>query len=370
MSVYLNENIRRLRLERGLTQEKLAEYLGVTFQSVSRWERGDGYPDITMLPSIASFFNISVDDLLGVNKVQNEQKINEYIELYDTMKLKDLSLTLSEYKKAVKEFPGDFRILVRYMHLLQEAEIRTLSIDEILSGEYKKASEEISKIFDNIQKHCTTDSIRIWSKTIMITHLLWKYDCICNEEGKYGVYKEFLQQANDIVNTLSAMCDSREIMALDRVDYYETHKNTLEELIYLIHGEMFGYCLNCSATDRIRQYECLQGLLELIYHDGNFRKNSFNRLYNLGHLGHLYHQVGNDDEALKYLDEAAMYAVRLDKSPDTTERAKRFYNFGTAYREMSASQFMKTVMTEHYPLTEAFKENDKFKEIIDMLSEK
>lgn len=132
----------------------------------------------------------------------------------------------------------------------------------------------------------------------------------------------------------------------------------------------FSYYLNYSAADRIKQYECLQGLFELIYPDGNFRKNSFNRFYNLGHLGHLYHQVGNDDEALKYLDEAAMYAVKLDKSPDTTERAKRFYNFGTAYREMSVSQFMKTVMTEHYPLTEAFKENDKFKEIIDMLSEK
>ena len=91
MTLYLSENIRQLRLEKGITQETLAEYLGVTFQSVSRWERGEGYPDITMLPVIASFFNVSIDDLLGADKVRKEQKINEYLELYDKMKLKDLS---------------------------------------------------------------------------------------------------------------------------------------------------------------------------------------------------------------------------------------------------------------------------------------
>ena len=55
MTVYLNESIKKLRRERNLTQEALAEFLGVTFQTVSNWERGESYPDITMLPEIASF---------------------------------------------------------------------------------------------------------------------------------------------------------------------------------------------------------------------------------------------------------------------------------------------------------------------------
>lgn len=368
MTIYLNENIKRLRLEKGITQETLAEFLGVSFQSVSRWERGDGYPDITLLPAIALFFNVAVDDLLGVGKVQNEQKINEYLELYDTMKLKDLSFTFNEYKKAVKEFPGDFRILVRHMQLLQEAQICQLSIDKVLDCEYKKPSEEISKIYENIQKHCTDDSIRIWSKTIMISHLLWKYDCICNEEGKYGVYEEYLNQANEIVNTLPAMRNSREMMTRPtKENYYETSKNTLEELLFLLHEELFGYCFHCSPQDRIRQYESLQTLLELVYPDGNFGKNCFNRLYNYGHLGHLYQQAGNDEKALEYLKTAAKYAKELDNAPDGSERAKRFYNYGTAHRELNASQFMKTVMTEHYPLSGDFKEKDEFKEIIDLL---
>lgn len=369
MTIYINKNIKKLRQKKEITQETLADFLGVTFQSVSRWERGEGYPDITLLPAIASFFNVSVDDLLGVDKLQNEAKITKYLEIYDTMKLKDISYTFNEYKKAIKEFPRDFRILVRYMQLLQEEKLFNHSTEIIISGAYKKTSEEIARIYENIQKHCTDDSIRIWSKTIMISHLMWKYDCICNEDGKYQAHDEYLQQAKEIVNTLPSMCDSREMMTItSKENYYEAHKNTLEELIFLLHNELFDYCFFRSPQDRIKQHESLQELLDLIYPDGNFSKNCFNRLYNYGHLGHLYHQAGDDETALKHLKTAAKYARKLDNAPDNSERAKRFYNYGTAYRELNASQFMKTVMTEHYPLSDEFKKKDEFKEIIEMLN--
>lgn len=368
MTIYFGENLKRLRKDRELTQETLADFLGVSFQAVSKWERGETYPEITMLPAISSFFNVSIDDLLGADKVKDEQKVNEYLELYDKMKLKDISFTFNQYKNAVKEFPGDFRILIRYMQLLQEYKIRTLSLDLILASAYEKTSKEIAKIYENIQNYCTDDSIRIWSKRIMISHLLWKYDCICNEEGKYHVFDEYLQQAKEIIDTLPAIGDSKEMMSLDRENYYETHKNTLEELIFLLQGELFGYCFNNSPQDRIKLYESLQVLLDLIYSNGDFGKNCFHRLYNYGYLGHLYHEVGDDENALKYLKTAAKYAKVLDNSPDVSERAKRFYNYGPIHRETTASQFMKIVMTQHYPLTDEFKNTPQFKEIIAFLN--
>ncbi|MGN0534424.1 MAG: helix-turn-helix transcriptional regulator [Eubacterium sp.] len=72
MDIYFGENLKKLRKEQNLTQEALADFLGVTFQAVSKWERGDGYPDIATLPIISSFFGVSLDDLLGVDKVQRE----------------------------------------------------------------------------------------------------------------------------------------------------------------------------------------------------------------------------------------------------------------------------------------------------------
>ena len=63
--IRINEQIAFLRREKGITQETLAKYLNVTNQTVSKWESGQCYPDIQLLPEIADFFGISVDELLG-----------------------------------------------------------------------------------------------------------------------------------------------------------------------------------------------------------------------------------------------------------------------------------------------------------------
>ena len=78
MTIYLKEQLKKLRRERGNTQEDLAAHLGITVQAVSKWERGDGYPDITLLPAIAAFYNVSIDDLLGVGKIEKEKRITDY----------------------------------------------------------------------------------------------------------------------------------------------------------------------------------------------------------------------------------------------------------------------------------------------------
>lgn len=81
----------------------------------------------------------------------------------------------------------------------------------------------------------------------------------------------------------------------------------------------------------------------------------------------MYHQIDDDKSALKYLKTAAEFAKKLDNAPDGTERIKRYYNYGTAHRELSATQFLKAVMTEHYPLSEKFKGRSEFLDIIALL---
>lgn len=364
MTIYFGENIKKLRKEKELTQESLANILGVSFQTISKWERGETYPDITMLPVISSFFNVSVDELLGVNKSKEEEQINEYLKLYDEMKLKDLTLTYNKFQKAVKEFPNDFRVLIRYMELLYE-------VKGFVQGGYKDISKEIASIYENIQNHCTDDNIRIRSKVIMISHLLTLYHCVPNEEGKYRVDKEYLNHAEEIVSSLPSINDTKELMlmslAFDTEDYNTTHRNALEELLFIMQDTLFGYSYDYKPEKKLEIFKHIQGLINLIFDDGNFGKNCVNRLYNYGHIGHLYHRIGDDEKALKYLKIAAEYAKELDENPDISEKAIRHYNFGPIYRETNLSQFMKIVMTEHYLLSDEFKSKPEFKEIIKIL---
>ena len=68
--LHLSENLRLCRLEKDMTQEELAECLGVTPQSVSKWERGETYPDITLLPALANVFDTGIDFLMGMDKIR------------------------------------------------------------------------------------------------------------------------------------------------------------------------------------------------------------------------------------------------------------------------------------------------------------
>ncbi len=69
--------LQRLRKEKNLTQLELAKELNVTHQSVSKWEKGDSIPDISILSSLASFYHITVDELIKGELNQNEEKVND-----------------------------------------------------------------------------------------------------------------------------------------------------------------------------------------------------------------------------------------------------------------------------------------------------
>ena len=116
MMITLAENLKKLRLSRTLTQEELAQFLGVTSQAVSKWERREGYPDITMLPVIANYFEVTVDDLLGNDILSKEEKITEYLDEYNRLhrdRKPEEEAALAE--KAYSEYPYDWRIMEIYI---------------------------------------------------------------------------------------------------------------------------------------------------------------------------------------------------------------------------------------------------------------
>lgn len=119
MEIDLRNTLRTLRRQKNVTQEDLANYLGITPQSVGKWERGEGYPDITLLPKIALYFGITVDELLNVDKARIEEKINAYKDESRQLNNKgDMKKNLELWEKAYKEFPNDFGVMVKLMYAI------------------------------------------------------------------------------------------------------------------------------------------------------------------------------------------------------------------------------------------------------------
>ena len=75
----IGNQIKQLRLRRGITQEAMAQHLGITPQAVSKWERGAATPDIGMLPDISAYFGVTIDELFALSDDTRMERIQNMI---------------------------------------------------------------------------------------------------------------------------------------------------------------------------------------------------------------------------------------------------------------------------------------------------
>ncbi len=143
MEQYIGNNIKRMRKQRKITQSEFASYMNVSHQTVSKWENGTRVPDAYMLPMIAMFFGVSIDELFSdeeLNARKYEQQVEtEYKELtrnHDYARAKEV--IFEAYKKA----PNNYRIMCRY--------IESVARDADPSKRYL-----LEMLFDQIVKGCS-----------------------------------------------------------------------------------------------------------------------------------------------------------------------------------------------------------------------
>lgn len=117
--LHINQCIVKKRKEKGITQEQLADYIGVSKASVSKWESGLSYPDILLLPELATFFNVSVDELLGYSPQLTKEAIKKlYNELKHDFAAKPFEEVMEQCETIIKEYYSCFQLLLAMIQLL------------------------------------------------------------------------------------------------------------------------------------------------------------------------------------------------------------------------------------------------------------
>jgi transcriptional regulator with XRE-family HTH domain len=105
--LFLQENLRQHRIAKNLTQEEVAAYLRVTPQSVSKWERGESYPDITFLPALANILERSVDELLGMDVIRSvETRLAIHAKANEFSRVGDYPSAEKVYRDALLTYPN------------------------------------------------------------------------------------------------------------------------------------------------------------------------------------------------------------------------------------------------------------------------
>lgn len=123
MNFLIGENIKRMRRARNLTQEEMAAHLGISFQSISKWERGEGYPDITMLPSLANYFGITMDELFGMGEIEKTNQYGSINQAWAENNQKGLHReNVALMRQSLKSFPNDGLLLVQLSTTLEKLE--------------------------------------------------------------------------------------------------------------------------------------------------------------------------------------------------------------------------------------------------------
>ena len=279
MNVKIGKRIKALRNHASITQERLAEAIGVTAQAISKWENEIGYPDIDYIVPIANFFNVTIDELFEHDKQENESKIVEYCERFDEMhrnerfdemyhSWENVRIRIDLMRRALAEFPANERLLVRLASALREK----WNADTAIMGHYSRIGDQLVYDFDKVR------ACEGWEEPAQIMEQLLA--TTVDEKIRSECRNMLIRLYGDIgdrenVYRLADYCPDCKASQLFAAFSGKYEQEARENSQQLLIGGFSRLCVHMpSQTDdpliRAKVYEKLIDLYELIFDDGNY----------------------------------------------------------------------------------------------------
>ena len=149
----MNETIQKRRKELGLTQEQVAEYLGVSTPAVSKWEKGVTSPDITLLPPLARLLKMDLNTLFGFGEDLTPEEIGEFCRKLAQKAGEDIAGAFDEANAKLHEYPHNEQLLLNVALLLESKLLQTpkapTHLDVVVEEWYRRLSGSAEKEIKN-----------------------------------------------------------------------------------------------------------------------------------------------------------------------------------------------------------------------------
>jgi len=302
MAIYINEKLKQFRKEHDLTQEQLANIFNVSPQSVSRWETGATYPDMELLPSIASHFNVTVDELLGVDKIKDTKLIEELDkEILKKWSKGHIDEVLRMSRNAVREFPHEYNFQICLALAL------SMKIDS--DDKNNKNLLESIKILEHIIENCVDDNIRHRA----LFNLSQNYIKAGNKAKAIETAKKLPILGNSSQLLLTQLYEGEELHDLLKNNIINL-TGTLVNNLDIFSNSMYNF--NENSDDKIFFSKKIINIIEIIFENGDYGHYHHTLFYNNMNLSRNYYKLQNFENALNCLEKAAQHAIAISELSD------------------------------------------------------
>lgn len=322
----IGAKIKKLRRERDMTQEDLAEALGISAASVSQWECDKTAPDISQLPVLSNIFEVTTDFLLGVDVANKEKEIDAILETaYKHHSAGHAERAVPILEDALKKYPTSHKIMYR-LSSAYSACVRQLEIvdDEDTRTHYRN---EVIRLCEKIRAESTDDQLRLHCSQL----LCYTYEAL----GMTDKIRELAKGQAD----LWICSEDYMICASKGVERFLRRRNFVMSMVDFIRQQLerIQYSRNddgsmmFSVEERIEIMKKIPAMFKLFIDDGNYGFYEERMALNGIELSELYAAAGDCENTLSCLESAAVWAVHTDTEydPDGTYtalllRGKRF----------------------------------------------